>query len=250
MINVRIKGTRNLFIVIISSLFIMTFVLAALSGLGVSNAFIWTIFGVLAIWYPGELVADQVALNSVLLIAADAVAAIDFVILTAFLTAMFYNFIRGTNLKQRATMRKIRLLSNHVIIAPLNGFAEVLSDELSRKGVESVLITDTDREARRMHAHGKLAVVGSASNTELLEAIRLHDARAVVLCSDDPTENATAAVTVKTLNKRIKIIARVNKDEDLPKLSKAGVHVVILPEMAAGTWLGGMLSEKAMPAAK
>lgn len=246
MINVSIKSTRNLFIAIISSMFVVTFLLALVAGLDAPNALVWTVLGVLAIWYPGELVADQVAMTSLPLLVADALAAVAFVILTAFLTAMFYNFIRGVDLRQRSSMRKVRALSGHVIIAPLNGFAETLDQELSEKGVQSVMITDSDREARRMHAHGRLAVVGSASDTELLDAIRLRDARAVVLCSDSPSENAIAAVTIKTLNRKVRIIARVNRDEDLPKLSRAGVHVVILPEVAAGTWLGSMISERAL----
>ncbi len=250
MINVGIKSTRNLFVVIIASMFFATFVLAMAAGLDALNALVWTVLGVLAIWYPGELVADSVAMTSVPLLVADALAAIAFVILTAFLTSVFYSFIRGIDLRQRSTMRKVRRLTGHVIIAPLNSFAETLDQELSEKGVQSVIITDTDREARRMHARGKLAVVGSASSTDLLEAIRVHDAKAVVLCSDSAGENAIAAVTIKTLNKKVRIIARVNHDEDLPKLSKAGVHVVILPEVAAGTWLGGMISEKVLAQAK
>ncbi len=247
MIDINIKDTRNLFIALIVVLSFLTFWLAVAAGADVYNAFIWTILGVLAVWYPISIVSDQIAINSTVLAVADALGAVTFVLLTAFLTAMFYNFINGVDLRERGTLRKIRKLRDHVIIAPLNGFAEALEQELSAKGVRTVLIVGTEREAKRMYAHSKLAVVGDAGNTELLGAIRVNEAKAVVLCSNNPTENALAAITVKSLNKKVKIIARVNKDEDLPKLTEAGVHVVVLPEMAAGTWLGSMLSEKAMP---
>jgi voltage-gated potassium channel len=179
-------------------------------------------------------------------VVADALAAISFVILTAFLTAILYSFIRGINLQQGKMMRKVRKLRNHVIIAPFNSFSEALMDELDKKDVQGVIITDSERSARHLYAHNRLAVAGSANNIELLNAVGLHRALAVVLCSDNPTDNALAAVTVKTMNKRVRIIARVNKEEDLPKLSKAGVHMVILPEVAAGTWLGSVIAEKVL----
>lgn len=246
MMNVSFRSTRYMFIVIIASIFLATFLLAALSGIGTVNALVWTVFGLLAIWYPADLVPETIAVNSSLLLVADSIAAIGFVVLTAFLTAMFYSFIRNVNLRQRSVMRRIRRLSGHVILSPMNSFSEAVNGELKSKGIPSVTITDNEREARRLYSRGELSVVGSASNIELLNAIRLQEAKAVVLCSDSPTENAMAAVTVKTYNKRVKIIARVNKEEDLPKLSKAGVHMVILPEVAAGTWLGSVIADKVL----
>lgn len=244
MIDITIKSTRNLFIAVIVLLFALTFTLAALSGMGTVNAFVWSVFGLLAISYPTELVPAQIALGSVLLLAADALAAISFFVLTAFLTATFYSSIRSINLRERGIMRKIRKLKSHVIITPFNGFAEAVIEELRAKGIGSVVITNNDRDARHLYAHSCLAVVGNAGSVELLNAVGLHRAMGVVLCSDNPTENALDAVTARTFNKRVKIIARVTKEEDLPRLSKAGVHTVILPEVAAGTYLGNAILEK------
>jgi len=244
MIDITIKSTRNLFIVIIAALFAATLALALSSGIGTANALAWSILGVLAITYPTDLVPQQIAINSGLLLVADTLAAITFVILTAFLTATFYSFIRRVNLQRRGIMRRIRRLRAHVIITPFNGFAEAVIEELKSHGVESVVITGSERDARHLYAHSRLAVVGNAGNVDLLNAIGLHRAMGVVLCSDDTTENAIAAVTVRTFNRRVRVIARVTDEDDLPRLSKAGVHTVILPEVSAGTYIGNAIVDR------
>lgn len=244
MLDITTRSTRKLFIAIIGSLFAVTFILAALSGIGVFNALAWSVLGLLAVYYPAELIAEPIAINSTLLLIADALAAIAFFVLAAFLTATFYSFIRNVNLRRRGIMRKIRRLRNHVIITPFNGFAEAIMEDLRAKGIEGVIITPSEREARHLYARSMLAVVGEAGNAELLSAIGLQRAIGVVLCADDPKQNALAAVAVRPFNTRVKIIARVTSIADLPKLTKAGVHSVILPEVSAGTYLGNVILRK------
>jgi hypothetical protein len=56
MINVTFRDTKYIFVAIIASLFALTFALTALSGVGALTALIWSIFGLLAISYPGNLI--------------------------------------------------------------------------------------------------------------------------------------------------------------------------------------------------
>jgi Trk K+ transport system NAD-binding subunit len=55
-----------------------------------------------------------------------------------------------------------------------------------------------------------------------------------VACSDDDIKNSMIAISAKAVGSKVKIITRVAKEENIPKLSRSGVYKCIMPEAAAG----------------
>ena len=63
-----------------------------------------------------------------------------------------------------------------MIVAPFNSFAEAVVDELEKNGVKSVVITNSEKQARHLYLHSKLAIVGDITNVDLLYAAGLQNA--------------------------------------------------------------------------
>ncbi len=242
---VSLKTTWYIFATPIAVLFAAAFVLALMGGVDPLLALLWCVSGVLSVYYP-ELLPYNLGVASPYILIGDALLAIAFALTTAFSAALFLNFMKGINLRQRNVMHKIRKLRRHVIIVPHNAFADSLMRELEKASVNYVTITNSEMEAKHLYAHGRLAIVGDINSIELLEAAGLSKAAAIVLCSDNPAYNATVAVTVRTFNRSVRIVSRVSKEEDLTELTKAGIHKLVLPEIAAGIEFGKVLKRRMM----
>jgi hypothetical protein len=240
---VSLKSTWFIFVTPIVILFTIAFGLTIFSGIHPIVALVWSIAGVLGVYYP-DIIEYPLAIHNPYVLVGSALLAISFALMTAFSAALFLNFIKGINLRQRNVMRKIRILKRHAIVVPYNSFAESVMKELESASVPYVVITASEREAKHLYAHRKLAIVGDINSIELLEAAGLSKAMAIILCSENPTYNALVSVTVRTFNRTIKIVSRVSKEEDLTELTKAGVHKMILPEIAAGKDLGNIIKKR------
>ena len=66
----------------------------------------------------------------------------------------------------------------------------------------------------------------------------------MIACSEDDTENALIVITAKAANRGIKVVARVESEDDIAKLDKAGAYRTVMPEATAGAEIGGILVKK------
>ena len=76
--------------------------------------------------------------------------------------------------------------------------------------------------------------MGNPTIKETLIKAGIGNAAYMVACSDDDIKNSMIAISAKAVDSKIKIITRVAKEENLPKLSRSGVYKCIMPEVAAG----------------
>ena len=101
------KTAAYILVMVIIALFASSTVLAVYAGVGLLQALLWSVGNLMGIAYQG-LIPEAIALNNWLVIAADAIGAISFAVLTALLTAIFYSSIRNINVRQIRILRKIR----------------------------------------------------------------------------------------------------------------------------------------------
>jgi voltage-gated potassium channel len=239
----RIKNkTLYVFIILIAGLFTISFLSALDSGVGTFRAFVWSLLDTLDVSYPGIIPYSLGMVDPYILI-GDVAGALAFALMAVALAGWFFDFIHHVNIKEKRTLSKIRKIKDHTIIAPFNKFAEALIEDMDSAGKSYVVLTDDERDARYLYEKSKLVLVGTIESVELLKAANIDRAQNIVLCSDDDTRNLLVAVTVKSLNSKVHIISRAEKEEDLPKLSRSGVHRVILPEVTAGIDVGNKLRE-------
>ena len=133
-----------------------------------------------------------------------------------------------------------------MIVVPSNGFARALLKELKGSSIEAVAIAENRREMRQVHNEGLFAIAGDIKSMDTFEIAGIKRARCLVACSKDDIQNALIAITAKTANPRINIIARADLEENRVKLMSAGAHVVIVPGKTAGVDIGNEIVKRVL----
>ncbi|MCU7958845.1 MAG: NAD-binding protein [gamma proteobacterium symbiont of Bathyaustriella thionipta] len=82
---------------------------------------------------------------------------------------------------------------------------------------------------------GYLAVVGDASDNELLETIGLHDRVHTLICvTNNDVKNVFITISARRMNADLRIISRAGSREVVRKLTLAGANHVISPSEIVG----------------
>ncbi|MEM0094313.1 MAG: NAD-binding protein, partial [Candidatus Micrarchaeaceae archaeon] len=68
-------------------------------------------------------------------------------------------------------------------------------------------------------------------------------AYALLLLGEDDMENTLSVIAAKRINSKIKVAVRIKKEEDIPRMQRAGVSHLILPEHAIGDEIAGSIIE-------
>ena len=72
-----------------------------------------------------------------------------------------------------------------------------------------------------------LHIVGDATETEVLQAARVEQARWFIACMPADKDNLFALLTARELNPRLRIVSRISGEESRSRLLKAGADAVV-----------------------
>jgi vacuolar-type H+-ATPase subunit F/Vma7 len=243
----ELKRTWYIFISLIITFFAASFILVLYSGVGIAVSVIWSIMNLLNVEYP-NLIPYNTAITSPYIFFSNVLGSLAFAILTAFIAAGFFNFIQNVNFKYKRTIRKIKKMKHHVIIVYNktihDNFANSIIQELENKSMPVVIIVEDEKDFKHLYKSSKLVLIGNTNSTELLKLAGVSSAKAIILCNKDPIDNILVSITTRALNKRITIISRIKDEDNLGKLTRAGVNNFILPELSAGLELGNIINDK------
>ena len=229
-----------LLVVVMVVLFAISTSLTIYSGVDPKLALIANVLQSLQI--PYNLIAYSAAANPYELV-ANLMDTVVFALMTVILATWFYDFITSVSIKERMVLSRIKGIRNHVIVAPYNAFAHELMKSMKEAGIEGVAIVDNRRELLNLLHQDFLAVIGDIKATGSFEVAGIARARYLVAVSEDDLHNALVSITAKTVNPHVRVISRVNKEENIPKLDIAGAYKMILPEITAGELIGDELTK-------
>ncbi|MCL4403594.1 MAG: NAD-binding protein [Candidatus Marsarchaeota archaeon] len=233
----------SILIAIAAALYISAVVLTIYAGVNPLVSILWNAMAALQVFYA-ELLPLSAAKNP-LIVVVNIIDVIIFALIALFLATEFLTFLRSIDLRERLTFRKIKSMKDHVIIAPYNSFANTLINDLFKEGRKDiVVITESQKYAHALSRMGVPAVVGKAGAMESFALSGAAKAKFVLACGDADLDNALISVTAKSVNSKLKVISRVNKRENIPKLSMAGAYMTVLPEIEAGRVIGAELIKR------
>ena len=237
-----IKRTTWYTVVIIALvLFVTANVLMLLAHVPLGIAVAQNILEALQVNY---VLIPQSMIGNTLLVIADILNAFVFALFTVVIAAWFYRFMSSVSVRERIALSRIRGLSGHVIVVPFNGFAKLILEDLRHSGIKAVTITSDKNSLARLYNTGELALLGNVKYTDAFESARIDRASFVVACSDDDMQNALIAITAKTANPHIGVIAKVSNEANIPKLNMAGAYKLIMPEVIAGESVGNEIARR------
>lgn len=136
----------------------------------------------------------------------------------------------------RRLSRKVGRMQDHIVLCGFGRVGEEIARQLrTRKGRPQLVVIDKDPERREPAlALGGLAVVGDATEEDVLRAAGVERARVLIAAADSDTQNTFVTLTARALNPRLTIIARAGSEPAEARLRTAGANRIISPYRIAG----------------
>ena len=139
------------------------------------------------------------------------------------------------NLDNRLTPK-----SDHVIVCEYRRDSAVLLDELTQLGIDYVLLSSSEENAKDLSDEGYSVIHGSPQDTAAFERASIGTARAVITDAGDA--NVNTILTIRSIDSGIDVITLTDDSEMRDILLETGADTVLSPHGV----LGHRLAEKAV----
>src|SRR5437763_5423527 len=134
---------------------------------------------------------------------------------------------------RRRVERQIAGLSGHYIICGAGRVGRSAARELARKPVPFVIIEKDPDKAEGLPADW-LVIIGDATQDGTLVGASITQAAGLVAATTTDASNIFIVLNARSLNPKLKIIARASEEESAKHLTKAGANIVVSPYLSAG----------------
>jgi len=130
--------------------------------------------------------------------------------------------------KRRMRWKKmLKEIKDHYIICGYGIMGREISKELPK---EKIVVIDTDPDkVRTAREEGLLAIIGDASEEEVLEKANVRSAKTLIACTSTDSANAFIVMTAKDLNPNIFTVAILRSPAGEKKVKRAGADMVLSP---------------------
>lgn len=163
------------------------------------------------------------------------------IIVIGFLIATIIEFVSSIDVKSKFAVIEAKHLKKHVIICGYSKFTENLEKSLD-KAKQSFLIIENDRaKADMLKDLGYKVIEGDFKNEDVLNSASIKKAKSIIFDSHDDFENLLGVITAKTVNEKIKVIVKANKEESVTKILRGGADLCIIPEIISGIEIGNYI---------
>ena len=135
---------------------------------------------------------------------------------------------------RRKMEREIGRLTDHYIICGAGRVGRSVAHELMRKPAPFLIIENNEAKAERYREEFPLMLVGDSSHESVLKQARIDKARGLVAATTTDASNTYIVLTARSLNPKLKIIARASEEDAEKYLRTAGADVVVSPYAFAG----------------
>ncbi len=231
------KTIKNLIFSLVFIIAIGTFGFWMLEGTTLWKAFFTTIIIMLSHWKHGvdDPLAEQLLLLFLILGS--------FIIL-AYLFKVGADYFMGGEFietqRRKKMEKKISNLKDHYIVCGFGRVGKQVCEDLSHSKVDFLIIDRDQREIKLALAKGYLCVEDDPTLEKSLEKAGIGKAKALISCLGQDTDNLFVALTARSLNPNIYIVARANEDENISKFEKAGANRVAIPYQIGGYHMATM----------
>jgi len=126
-------------------------------------------------------------------------------------------------------------LAQHVIICGTTAEAKATADVLRDRGIRSLLLSSDPKAIEHLQNEGYRTHLGDPSSEDVLRAVGIERARALVVAQSSDAESLLTVITARGLVQALRIVAVATAPASAAKLRKAGANETIsLVNVAAG----------------
>ena len=141
-------------------------------------------------------------------------------------------FQEGIRLRQEK--RLIETLAEHNIVCGFGRMGHQVAREFYAEGIPFVIIDSRSEKVGEAKQLGYIAMQGDATLDDSLLGGKIEKAVCLVAALSSDAENLYTVLSAKTLNPKIRAIARASTEEAVQKLQRAGADAVVSPYITGG----------------
>jgi monovalent cation:H+ antiporter-2, CPA2 family len=121
-------------------------------------------------------------------------------------------------------------LSDHIVLVGHGRVGSVVGRALREACVPFLVIEDDPQIVERLQKEGVEALSGNANAPDMLEAVNVKGARALLVAIPDAFEGGQVVLKARAARPDLPIIARAHSDEEVAHLKRHGANLVIMGE--------------------
>ncbi|WP_079122906.1 potassium channel family protein [Streptomyces abyssalis] len=132
-------------------------------------------------------------------------------------------------------------LRDHTVVVGFGTKGRSAAQTLLSTGVRRdriVVIDPSHHVAKAASDEGYVSVAGDATRSDVLSRAEVRRAKQIVIATQRDDTAVLVTLTARQLNRRLKIVAAVREEENVPLLRQSGADSVITSASAAGRLLG------------
>ena len=141
-------------------------------------------------------------------------------------------FQEGIRLRQEK--RLIETLAEHNIVCGFGRMGHQVAREFYAEGIPFVIIDSRSEKVEQAKQLSYIAMEGDATLDDSLLGGKIEKAVCLVAALSSDAENLYTVLSAKTLNPKIRAIARASTEEAVQKLQRAGADAVVSPYITGG----------------
>ena len=141
----------------------------------------------------------------------------------------------------------VTALTDHVVLIGHGRVGRFVSKALLEKGVPVYIIEDDPDDAADLNAHGVHALHGNAADPEVVKSANLGEARCLLVAIPDAFEGGQVVEQARTINPKLRIVARAHSEAEIDHLAKHGADFVVMGEHEIGKAMLGELNGQERP---
>jgi voltage-gated potassium channel len=149
-------------------------------------------------------------------------------------------------IRRRFMDNKIAALRNHYIICGFGRVGSRIADDYAAARIPFVVIDEKESNVQVCVEHGYLALLGDATNDELLKRAGVERAKGLLVATEDDAHNIYITLSARHLNRGLFIVARANHTETEEKLKLAGADRVHSPYSMSGHRMANLALQPAV----
>lgn len=137
-------------------------------------------------------------------------------------------------LQERQKAMVLQSLKDHYIVVGFGRVGQEVAFAFYHEKIPFVVVDNDDEAIRKATELGYLAIQGSATEDDTLEAAAIRQAKGLVSAAGDNATNIYVVLSARGLNENLFIIARTTDDLAAVKIQRAGANRVISPYILSG----------------
>jgi voltage-gated potassium channel len=140
----------------------------------------------------------------------------------------------GQRTRRRRMERHVNRLSDHFIVCAYGRVGRSVVREFEGQGVPYLVVEERDDIEEQMITDGVPYLVGDSSQESVLRAAGVERAAGLICAVDSDATNVYIALTARSINPGLFIVARASDPGSVDRLHKAGADRVISPYVTSG----------------